>query len=333
MHDRNLPPTLLLAAMYFFGAVSTNADWEKLPPLPEANGGFSCGIADGKIIVVGGTNWVEGKKIWLDDAHLFDPDTSEWRTIGKLSQPFAYGVSTSVERPDSLALFGGTDGASPRRSWAKVDPKKVTTYRPGDLPSELVLSAGAMFATQFIIAGGTDDAANIAGLTRKAIAVDLSEYTVTELPDYPGRPFGIAASVSHNNELFIFGGANWHADTETVSNTTECYAYSVHEKSWRQLKDFPLDVRGHTAIALDANRIYIAGGYGGEPAGFLSQAFIYNVRTDSYTEATPLPYAATAGLVILDGYLYCIGGEDEMKSRTAAFWRIPLDELQQQPLR
>ncbi len=151
--------------------------------------------------------------------------------------------------------------------------------------------------------------------------------SITALPDYPGKPFAICASAVIGEELFVFGGANWDAANETVSNTTACFAYSVKTGQWRRLKTFPLDVRGHAAVALDEHRIYIAGGYGGTPAGFLDKAFTYDLRTDSYAEAKPLPYAAAAGLVILDGYLYCIGGEDQMKSRTDEMWRIRVEEL------
>jgi hypothetical protein len=51
------------------------------------------------------------------------------------------------------------------------------------------------------------------------------------------------------------------------------------------------------------------------------------VKTDSYREAKPLPYAAMVALVKCEGFVYCIGGEDKMKSRTDKFFRIPVAEL------
>jgi hypothetical protein len=33
------------------------------------------------------------------------------------------------------------------------------------------------------------------------------------------------------------------------------------------------------------------------------------------------------GLVLCEGQVYCIGGEDKMKSRSNQFWRIAIEEL------
>jgi hypothetical protein len=51
------------------------------------------------------------------------------------------------------------------------------------------------------------------------------------------------------------------------------------------------------------------------------------VKSDTYSPAKPLPYAAMVGLVVHDGFVYCLGGEDKMKSRTDQFYRIPITEL------
>lgn len=320
--------TFALATMTLASATTAAlADWEKLPSLPEPNGGFACGIVDGEIVVIGGTNWQSGEKLWLDSVRRFHPGTKTWRTTVKLDSPFAYGPFGSRGVDDTLVVLGGSDGKAPRISLVTIAEEKAETTAIAEFPKQVVLGAGGIIVDRFLVVGGTDDAANIAGMTRRAFCYDLTDKSVKQLPDYPGKPFAISASAVVGEELFVFGGANWDAASETVSNTTACFAYSVGTGQWRRLKPFPLDVRGHAAVALNEHRIYIAGGYGDEPAGFLDQAFIYDLRTDSYAEAKPLPYAASAGLVVLDGYLYCIGGEDRMKSRSDSFWRIRLEKL------
>ena len=82
--------------------------------------------------------------------------------------------------------------------------------------------------------------------------------------------------------------------------------------------------RGLCAIALDEHRIYLAGGY---TSDFTADAVIYDAKSDSYTTAMPLPYAAMVSLVKLDGHVYCLGGEDKKQSRTDKFFRIPVAEL------
>jgi len=76
-----------------------------------------------------------------------------------------------------------------------------------------------------------------------------------------------------------------------------------------------------TAVPLDDDHIYLAGGYGGEMDDFTASAFIYDVKRDAYTAATPLPYAGMVSLVRDGGWLYCLGGEDRKQHRMDAFHR------------
>jgi hypothetical protein len=82
--------------------------------------------------------------------------------------------------------------------------------------------------------------------------------------------------------------------------------------------------RGLTAIALDDQHIYLAGGYTDD---FTADAFIYDVKSNTYSKSKALPYAAMVSLVKLDGFVYCLGGEDKKQSRTDKFFRIPVVEL------
>lgn len=307
------------------------ADWEKLPSMLEPSGGFACGADHDGITVLGGTNWENGEKHWLQNVSHFDPGTKKWEIIGRLSEPVAYGACGLRQgadgRQETFMTLGGSNGRTPVKALAVMDGAKTVLQPVPALPDKIVLCAGGIVRDSFIIAGGTDDAPNLEGLTKRTYSLDLTKRNVAPLPDFPGKPFGTAASAVVGAELFIFGGANWDEAHKTVANTAESYAFSAGRKQWRKLKPYPLAVRGATAVALDEHRIYIAGGYGGDPEHFLADAFIYDVRTDLYAKAAPLPYAATVGLVKLDGFVYCLGGEDQMKHRTNAAWRIRVKEL------
>ena len=238
------------------------------------------------------------------------------------------GIATGADgRSNSVAMLGGSDGKRPVKAMAIVDSIKTVLIPAPGLPDTVVVSVGGIIGDQFIIVGGTNDAANLAGLTNHAFVFDLAKRTdVAPLPDYPGKPFGTAASAVIGSELFIFGGANWNEAGKTVVNSADAFAFNATTQQWRALKPYPFAARGVTAVALDDHRIYLAGGFT-DPERFLSEAFIYDVLTNAYTKATPLPYAATLSLVLQDGFVYCLGGEDQKKHRTDAFWRIPVKEL------
>jgi N-acetylneuraminic acid mutarotase len=186
----------------------------------------------------------------------------------------------------------------------------------------MVLLSGGLIGERMYFVGGTDDAANLVGVTQAAYS--LEKCGLTRLADYPGKPFATAASAVVGNELFVFGGMNYDAEAKLSVNSAEAYAFSPEKNVWRKLKPLAVPARGLTAVTLDESHIYIAGGYRDD---FTAEAVIYDVKSDSYRKALSLPYAAMVGLVKMDGHVYCLGGEDKKQSRTDKFFRIPVADL------
>lgn len=326
------------AAVLLSAGCASAADWEKLPPLPAPNGGFVCGVQGSRIIVAGGTNWEGGVKNWLREVHEFDPAKKKWETGKPLEKPVAYAAafqSRDDEGGGLVSFVGGSDGRRPLKSFVGLDGAKTKFRAVGRLPDAVVSSAGGQLGDRDIIVGGTDDAANLAGCQRTVHSLQLQDNTwvVAQLANYPGRPFCTAASTVCGAELFVFGGANWDEKTKDapnagVVNSNEAFAFSGITSKWRPLEPMPFAARGMAAISLDNERIYLAGGYKSDPEGFTAEAFIYDATAGAYSPARPLPYAASVSLVIHDGFLYCIGGEDMKKHRSDAFFRIKADALQ-----
>jgi N-acetylneuraminic acid mutarotase len=309
-----------LCALWCFSAFAQPA-WEPLPPLPEPNGGFIGGHHDGKIVIVGGTNWEGGKKNWLKSVRVFDPRGKVWGNMRNLERPLAYGVA--MQNVDFFGFAGGSDGRLASKEVASLDGPYTDAHVLPQLPSTMVLSAGGTFGGgHCIFIGGTDDAANLTGVSRSVHALRLGK--VERLADYPGKPFATAASAVVGAELFVFGGMNYDAEAKLPVNTAEAYAFSPEKNVWRKLASLAAPTRGLTAVTLDDGHIYIAGGYRED---FTAEAVIYDVKTDSYHKAVSLPYAAMVGLVKMGDHVYCLGGEDKKQSRTDKFFRIPVAEL------
>ncbi|MBL9115589.1 MAG: hypothetical protein JNJ83_11335 [Verrucomicrobiaceae bacterium] len=300
---RRLLCSLLIAANLASGA----DDWEKLPSIPVPCGGFAAGVHGGRIWLLGGTNWEGGVKNWLRTSFAFHPDRLEWTQLPDLKEPAAYGLA--IHSADGLTIIGGSDGKRPLLS---IDGQ----------PDHVVLSSGGKLGSQIILVGGTNDAANLAGITKSAFAI--AERQVTKLPDYPGQPVAVAAHCVHGDELLMFGGLNYDSKSALPVNTNSAFAYSASKTAWRSLAPLPEARRGLSAVNFGDGRVYLAGGYG---ADFSASAWIYDIKSNSYSPAKPLPYAGMVGLVIHGSFLYCLGGEDKMKSRTDRCFRIPTAAL------
>ena len=305
-------------------ASSDAADWEELPPLPEPNGGFLCGVVDSRIVVVGGTNWEGGTKHWLRSVHEYDPARRLWTKRPDLREgPVAYGVA--IQTGEGFRFIGGSDGTKALKAIGTIEGARIHFASVPELPSALVLAVGGAIGGSYVIVGGTDDAANVGGVQQTTYILELAgqQWTARRMADYPGKPVAVLASAVIGDELFVFGGMN--ADPAgTVFNTTDAFAFSATRNSWRKLQPLAVATRGMSAVSLDEQNIYLAGGF---TEAFTTEAFFYDTKANTYRPAKPLPYAAMVTLVRSGDYVYCVGGEDRMKSRTDKFFRLPVAEL------
>jgi N-acetylneuraminic acid mutarotase len=307
-------------------ASTHGAGWEELPPSPVPNGGGICGAVGTRIVMIGGTHWEGGSKNWLRSVFQYDPERRVWTRCEDLLEPIAYGAD--FEMAGGFGFLGGSDGVKAVKAVVMMTGEKLVTQSIAALPSSIVLSAGGAIGNKYVIVGGTDDAANIAGVQRTTHVVESvrGEWKVTRQADFPGHPFAIAASAVIDGELFVFGGAHWDAASGTVVNTADAFAFSPATNQWRALKPLPAATRGISAVTLDAHRLYLAGGF---TEVFSADAWIYDQAANRYDPATPLPIAGMVSLVRSGDHLYSIAGEDRMKSRTDRCFRIPVAALNQ----
>ncbi|HND61506.1 MAG TPA: kelch repeat-containing protein [Opitutaceae bacterium] len=311
-----------LAAVSLAVGASRATEWERLPDLPEPNGGFVTGAVGDAVVVAGGTNWTDGKKHWLRAVHVFEPARRAWRELAVLPRPLAYGIAG--ETPTGLVLAGGSTGQAPASGRIDLSPDLTVSERTDGLTTPAVLAAGGVVGGELIAVGGTDDAANGAGFCRRVIALTLRTGANRTLPDFPGPPLASAAAAVVGDEVFVFAGGTWDASKQDVANQTGAWAYSASRNSWRPLRPFPAARRGIAAVALDGRRILLAGGYGRDDEGFSDEVWIYDVVRDEYRRAGTLPYKAMTTLVRAGGFVYCLGGEDQDRHRTAAVHRRPV---------
>jgi N-acetylneuraminic acid mutarotase len=142
------------------------------------------------------------------------------------------------------------------------------------------------------------------------------------LPPLPGPPRAGMATAVCANRLFVFGG--FHLDGQgQVENLADAYLYTPALRKWQRLADTPLPVEGWMAEVIQNRFILLCGGYAtvafstdGPVKGFVPDVLVYDVRTNKYTYATPMPHALMDAQPVRVGEtLYLAGGEDRPKHR------------------
>lgn len=107
----------LILGFFLLSPVSLLAGlvWSGLPDIPDRTGlaGSFAGVADGSLLVAGGSNfsdgapWAGGTKIWHDRIFILNAPDSIWRETGQLPRALAHGVS--ITTPRGLLCIGGSD--------------------------------------------------------------------------------------------------------------------------------------------------------------------------------------------------------------------------------
>jgi len=244
-------------------ASGATGSWQALAPLPEPNAAFVCGRVGGSIVVLGGTNWANGRKNWLQAVHAFDLETLQWTTLAPLTQPMAYSVAS--ERGAGMIVAGGTTGEAPLSGALRVEPTLQVVSLKAGVATPSVLCAGGLVGDQLIFVGGTDSAVNVAGFRRDAFAWDVRTGEQRALPPYPEPAFGIGSAVVVGDELLVFGGCRFDAANGKVVNLTGAHAFSVTRNQWRDLRPMIHAARALTAVRLDDRHVYLAGGARDDP--------------------------------------------------------------------
>ncbi len=306
--------------------MSAAGPWQRIASLPEPNAGFACGRVDGKIVVMGGTNWAGGRKNWLKTVHALDLEKLEWSTLAPLPQPLAYPVAGGKGK--GMIVAGGTTGEAPFASVILVEKVPAIVQLDTGVSTPSVLCAGGVVGDKLIFVGGTDSATNLEGFRRDAFAWNVRTGEQHPLPPCPGPAFAIGTGVAADDELLVFGGCRFDASSGQVVNLVDAWAFSARRSEWRALSSMPQAVRGLAVVRLDERHFYLGGGCRNDPEGFTDAAYVYDLVEDRYTPAPPLPYrAALVGLVLDGEYVYCIAGEPAGQQRTDAVYRINRSEL------
>ena len=95
-------------------ATPVAVEWRPPERLPSAAARpFAGFLPDGRFVVAGGSDFVDGKKVYSADIYARDVN-GKWASAGELPHPVAEGVSCAVELDGNgfLVCAGGTDGQS-----------------------------------------------------------------------------------------------------------------------------------------------------------------------------------------------------------------------------
>lgn len=240
---------------------------------PAAEPGYSLGVSAcyaGQIgdylVVAGGCNFPEAGKPKKYYAGVYaarmDRATLQWRLVGFLPEPAAYGATVACG--DSLLFLGGnnTDHALAAVYSVRLNSAgtEVSINRLADLPATADNMAVALVGNDVFVVGGNQNGKPSADVLRYKLGASTVSSANLRIP---GAPRVQPVAAAFNDKLYVWGG--FYADGEQSKVHTDGYVYDVNAKEWgalsapRSADGEEMTLSGGIAWA-DGDHLYATGG-------------------------------------------------------------------------
>ena len=368
VNTKRLTISFVLIALFTTYTMAQNSNSiQRLVGFPTEEQGFDkgvsacyCGVINGYLYIAGGCNFPDkpvaegGKKRFYKAIYAAklnaEGDRLEWKTVGQMPQPAAYGVSVTYE--NSLILVGGNNETGGLTTAIRLRPTATGMQQEAlpSLPHALDNMAGAVVGHILYVVGG-----NCEGVaTQKVWSLDLKNTAKEgwkEEPSIPGiaRVQPIAAALA-GDLLGVWGGFAPKTDSKAAQLAMNGASYNAGCGTWTALP-VPTDALGEevftggsTAIATPQKGVVVVGGVNKDvflaainklPEGYLlhepewyrfnSRVLCY--RDGAWTQLLQHPSVARAGcaLAYWDGWVYVVGGELKPGIRTPEIVRFRVD--------
>jgi N-acetylneuraminate epimerase len=320
-------------------------DWRRLSSLPDPVGvaGSFAGVSAGAVIVAGGANfpdrppWEGGRKVWHDRLWMLADADAEWRPIGRLPRPLAYGVSATDRH--GVICVGGSDERQHHADVVRI--RLVGTEVRFDelprLPEPLANGCGAVVGDTLYVCGGTvspEATRPLDGLW--SLDLTAADAAWRRLEPCPGGPRLLATAAALNDGLFICGGADLEpaaGGPPTRIYRRDAWLYAP-DAGWKRLADAPcpLVAAPSPAPVLSTGEAVVLGGDTGEHVGFAPpdrhpgfsrMVLAYDPRHDSWrTLATAAVARVTVPVVQWRRQWLVVSGEARPGVRSPEVWAI-----------
>lgn len=257
--------------------------WSQLPALPGTPGlaGAFAGVSNGALLVAGGANfpdggapWTGSQKQWQDAVYVLEQPGGQWKQVGKLPRPLAYGVSATWR--NGVICAGGSDAGRHYREVYLLTYEEGavhTTTLPG-MPGPLANACGAVIGDVLYIAGGM--ASPGAKQAEKYFwSLDLAATGTArqwrELPAWPGPARMLAVAGVLDGAFYLMSGAEL---TQAAGDSIvtrhylrDAYRYTP-AKGWQPIAALPRPVLAapSPAFATGQSHLLVVGGDDGRLA-------------------------------------------------------------------
>jgi uncharacterized repeat protein (TIGR01451 family) len=217
--------------------------WEPAAPLPEARTNLAAAELDGKIYVVGGTDY----DYWpRDSVFVYDPAADAWTAVQPLPLPVQGAAAASAH--GKLYVFGGSDSWNHMDNIYEYDPATNVWTEKAPMPSggRSYMAAATLDGKIYVVGGWPR-------LTRVEVYEPSTDSWTTAAPMNIGRHSpGLAAGP--DGYLYLAGGGQDWLGTGATER------YNPATDTWEMIPSLNDTNRAGTGAAYAAGQLFVVGG-------------------------------------------------------------------------
>lgn len=195
-------------------------------------------------------------------------------------------------------------GFSNKEESSVMTATNATWTNGSNMPNALYFGGSASYQRNgnnwlFLIGGSRSS------ITSDVYKYDLNLNTWTAVAPYPTNITVNAAAIV-GDSIYSFGGFH-----EGITTTASAYRYDISENSWTPIAPLRMQNAFMKAVGYQDSLIYIAGGFGNGPDGGRDTVLLYNVKTNSYRNTSPMPVDTRGGActIVGDTIVYMCGSQ------------------------
>lgn len=227
-------------------------------------------LPDGSFIMAGGSDFIDGKKVYLKDIAMRSRN-GEWSKIGEL--PYAVAEGVTCETPLGVFCAGGTDGTKrfDKAFLLKTDGASPCIVDLPSLPEPLAMGAAAADGTVVYVVGEMKTW-KMDVSSGKSWSEVFSRSAVRVLQPVAA----VVDCAERGKSLVVYGGFN----PDTLQPLREGYALSLSSGKSERISDLPENTTtiGAAFLPCGRGRALLIGGFGWE--GWIARAINGSKETD-----------------------------------------------------
>lgn len=283
--------------------------WQPTAPLAQARwGAGSAALADGRVLVVGGTTTTSSSGA-IASAELYDPTNGSWQTVTPPHTARAYPVVVALA-DGRVLVAGGARDKSPLTSSELFNPATGSWSTGPAMTTPRSDFAGVRLADGSVLVVGGATTRTAGPATRSAEIYDpaANRWTATA-PMHVARAYP-TATLLPDGRVLVVGGTTTFAQSGQVLASAELFDPS--SGTWTDTGPMVVPAYGHSAARLPNGDVLVVGGWSSTDASAraIATAQLYDPRSNTWSATSPMGTArADARLLLLrDGRALVVGG-------------------------